>query len=80
MILSDSEMYKVPYSPGGYQVVKRGWEYHGCGYIYKNIMGKGQQYHLPYDIKVIGKKIRRERGEGGLKGEERLKKIGVGRI
>ena len=31
-------MYKVPYSPGGYQVVKRGWEYHGCEYIYKNII------------------------------------------
>ena len=43
---------------------------------------KGKQYHLPYDIKDVGKNIKWERWEGGLKlGEEnQALKHGVGKL
>ena len=37
-----------------YQVEIRGREYQGCGEE-----GKGEQYHIPFDIKTVGmKKVR----------------------
>ena len=63
-------MYEVPYSTPikfvweEYQNVKRGREYHGCGEVYKH--RKGKQYHLPYDIKAVGKNTKWGRGKGGL--------------
>ena len=46
-------VYKVPYSPGG-----GGREYHDCGEEYNVKKGKGKQYHLPYNIKAVGKNIK----------------------
>ena len=43
-----------------YQVVKRGREYRACGEEYN--VGKGKQYHLLYNIKAVGKNIKRGRG------------------
>ena len=42
-----------------YQVVKREREYHGC-WVENNVKkkAKGNLYHLPYDIKAVGKNIK----------------------
>ena len=39
-----------------YQVVKRGRENHGCRE--KCNVGKGKQYHLPFDIEAVEKHIK----------------------
>ena len=43
-----------------YKVVKRGKYYHGKE-------GKGKHYHLPFNIKAVGKNIKWGRAEGGQK-------------
>ena len=37
--------------------------------------GKSKQYHLPFDIKAVGKYIKRGRGEGGLKIRRRKSRL-----
>ena len=72
-------MVLIPSPVGGrsvgeeYQVVKRGMENHDCGEDYN--VGKGKQYHLPYDIEAweeyqVGK---RERGRVFRGRKSRLK-------
>ena len=55
-------MYKVPYYQvcwEEYQEVKRGREYHGCEEEYNmEKRERGKQYHLPYNIEGVGKKIK----------------------
>ena len=47
-----------------YQVLKRGREYKDCGEKFTVKKGKEEAYHLPYNIKTVGKDIKR----GGWKG------------
>ena len=42
----------------------RGREYHGCEEEYNvEKKGNGKQYYLPYNIKDVGKNIKRGRGQ-----------------
>ena len=47
----------------------------------KRKRGKGKQYHLPYNIKSVGKNIKLERGdlEEILGKKIKIKKMGVGK-
>ena len=46
----------------------------------KQIKGKGKQYHLPYNIKAVGKNIKWETARKFWRRKSRLKKGGWGRI
>ena len=62
--------------------MEREREYQGCGDEYNAEKGKGKQYHLPYNIKALGKNIKlgkRERGRTFFRRKLRLiKKNGDG--
>ena len=53
--LSPPQRKFIKYVWEEYQVLKRGMEYSGCGEEY--YVGKGKQYHLPFNIKAAGKYI-----------------------
>ena len=51
--------------------MKKGREYHGRGEEYNVDKGKEKAYHLPYNVKAVGKNIKWGRGKGdGNFGEE----------
>ena len=71
-----SSLFHLPHGGGGgargviksvreeYQVVKRVREYQGCGEEYNVKRGKRKQYHLPYNIRAVGKNIKLGNGGG----------------
>ena len=54
-------------SLSGEKNVKKGREYHGRGEEYNLEKGKEKAYHLPYNVKAVGKNIKWGKGGRGRK-------------